>query len=51
MDAMVSRLDGLKAEVDENTSGFEALQAGVQRDKAATENLLAEGKSAQQVLT
>ena len=50
-DAMVSKLDDLKGQVDENISGFEALQDGVQRDKAATQNLLANGKSAQQVVT
>ncbi|XP_040002374.1 laminin subunit gamma-2 [Xiphias gladius] len=48
MDRMVSRLDGMKLVVDENISGFESLQDGVQRDKAATEDLLAKGKAAQQ---
>ncbi|XP_035025549.1 laminin subunit gamma-2 [Hippoglossus stenolepis] len=48
VDAMVSKLDDLKGQVDENISGFEALQDGVQRDKAATQNLLAKGRSAQQ---
>lgn len=51
MDRMVSRLDGMKLVVDENISGFESLQDGVQRDKAATEDLLAKGKAAQQVQT
>ncbi|XP_062259930.1 laminin subunit gamma-2 [Platichthys flesus] len=48
VDAMVSKLDDLKGQVDENVSGIEALQDGVQRDKAAAQNLLANGKSAQQ---
>ncbi|XP_040911632.1 laminin subunit gamma-2 [Toxotes jaculatrix] len=48
MDDMVSRLDGLKKVVDGNISGFEALQDGVQQDKATSENLLAKGKAAQQ---
>lgn len=50
MGGMVSRLDGVKAAVEENISGFEALQGGVQKNMAATENLLAKGKAAQQVL-
>lgn len=48
LDAMVTRLDGLKEAVDGSILGYEALQDSVQRDKAATENLLAKGKSAQQ---
>ncbi|XP_026230068.1 laminin subunit gamma-2 [Anabas testudineus] len=48
MGGMVSRLDGVKAAVEENISGFEALQGGVQKNMAATENLLAKGKAAQQ---
>uniref|UniRef100_A0A3Q1EC02 Laminin, gamma 2 n=1 Tax=Acanthochromis polyacanthus TaxID=80966 RepID=A0A3Q1EC02_9TELE len=47
MDAMVSRLDGLKKAVDDNISGFEDLQGDVQRNTAAAEDLLAEGKAAQ----
>ncbi|XP_071348331.1 laminin subunit gamma-2 [Trachinotus anak] len=48
MDAMVSRLDGMKSVVDENISGFQALQGGVQRDMAASRDLLFNGKAAQQ---
>ena len=51
MDAMVSRLNGMKEMVDDNISGFEVLQDGVDRDKFATEDLLAKGKAAQQVQT
>lgn len=49
-DAMLSRVDGMKEAVDESILGYEVLQDGVQRDKAATEDLLARGKAAQQVL-
>lgn len=49
-DTMLSKLGGLSGAVDENISGFRTLQDGVQRDKAATEDLLAKGKLAQQVL-
>ncbi|KAM7399987.1 hypothetical protein PAMA_004603 [Pampus argenteus] len=48
MDVMVTRLDGLKEAVDGTISGYEAMQDGVQRDKAAAEDLLAKGKAAQQ---
>ncbi|XP_028283140.1 laminin subunit gamma-2 [Parambassis ranga] len=48
VDAMVSRLDGVKEAVDENMSGLGTLQDDVQRDKAATEDLLQTGKAAQQ---
>ncbi|KAM7379867.1 hypothetical protein PAMP_005384 [Pampus punctatissimus] len=48
MDAMVTRLDGLKEAVNGSISGYEAMQDGVQRDKAAAEDLLAKGKAAQQ---
>ncbi|XP_029381415.1 laminin subunit gamma-2 isoform X1 [Echeneis naucrates] len=48
MDAMVSRFDSMKGLVDKNILGFEALQGGVQRDMAATGDLLAKGKAAQQ---
>ncbi|XP_078121302.1 laminin subunit gamma-2 [Sander vitreus] len=47
VDAMVSRLDDVKKSVDADISGIGALQDGVQRDKAATEELLAKGKTAQ----
>lgn len=47
-DTMLSKLGGLSGAVDENISGFRTLQDGVQRDKAATEDLLAKGKLAQQ---
>ncbi|XP_054870473.1 laminin subunit gamma-2 [Amphiprion ocellaris] len=50
MDAMVSRLDGLKKAVDDNISGFEDLQGDVQRNTAAAEDLLAKGKAAQKEL-
>ena len=50
VDAMVARLGGLTQAVDGDISGFEALQDGVQRDIAATGDLLAKGKVAQQVL-
>ncbi|XP_076600718.1 laminin subunit gamma-2 [Chaetodon auriga] len=48
VDAMVSRLGDLKEKVDRDIPGFEALQNGVQRDMAATQDLLAKGKAAQQ---
>ncbi|XP_060940860.1 laminin subunit gamma-2 [Limanda limanda] len=47
IDAMVSKLDDLKVQVDENVSGIEALQDDVQRDKDDAQNLLVDGKSAQ----
>lgn len=50
MDALASRLDDVKKAADEDISSLEALQDGVQRDKAATEDLLNKGKAAQQVL-
>ncbi|KAE8290467.1 Laminin subunit gamma-1 Precursor [Larimichthys crocea] len=40
VDAMVSRLGGLREAVDGDISGFEALQDGVQRDMAAARDLL-----------
>ncbi|KAJ4922437.1 hypothetical protein JOQ06_022933 [Pogonophryne albipinna] len=46
VDAMVSRLDDVKVEVDAHISGLDALQDTVQRDKTATEDLLAQGKAA-----
>ncbi|XP_008273912.1 laminin subunit gamma-2 [Stegastes partitus] len=46
-DAMVSRLDGVKKAVDDNISGFEDLQGNVQRNTAAAEDLLVDGKAAQ----
>uniref|UniRef100_A0A3B4ZY12 Laminin subunit gamma 2 n=1 Tax=Stegastes partitus TaxID=144197 RepID=A0A3B4ZY12_9TELE len=49
-DAMVSRLDGVKKAVDDNISGFEDLQGNVQRNTAAAEDLLVDGKAAQKVL-
>ncbi|TKS79273.1 Laminin subunit gamma-2 [Collichthys lucidus] len=48
VDAMVSRLGGLREEVDGDISGFEALQDGVQRDMAAARDLLTKGTAAQQ---
>ncbi|KAM6989831.1 laminin subunit gamma-2 [Tautogolabrus adspersus] len=45
VDAMVSRLGGLKKAVD--IPGLEALQDGVQQDKIAAGDLLAKGKTAQ----
>lgn len=50
MGGMVARLDGLKEAVEENISGFQKLQGGVQKDKVATQDLLAKGKAAQQVM-
>lgn len=50
VDAMVSRLGGLREAVDGDISGFEALQDGVQRDMAAARDLLTKGTAAQQVL-
>lgn len=50
MGGMVARLDGLKEAVEENISGFETLQSGVQKDKVVTQDLLAKGKAAQQVM-
>ncbi|KAM9349467.1 laminin subunit gamma-2 [Symphorus nematophorus] len=49
VDSMFFRLDRLKGAVDGDISGFEALQGGVQRDMAATKDLLAKGGDAQQV--
>lgn len=49
MDAMLSRLDGVKKAVDKNVEGIDALQDGVLRDKATSEDLLANGRAAQQV--
>ncbi|XP_070701477.1 laminin subunit gamma-2 [Pempheris klunzingeri] len=46
VDAMMSRLGALREAGD--VSAFEALQDGVQRDKAATLDLLGRGKTAQQ---
>jgi len=46
---MVSRLDDVKVEVDAHISGLDALQETVQRDKTATEDLLAQGKDAKKV--
>ncbi|TKS79276.1 Laminin subunit gamma-1 [Collichthys lucidus] len=48
VDVMVSRLGGLREEVDGDISGFEALQDGVQRDMAAARDLLTKGTAAQQ---
>ncbi|XP_074544216.1 laminin subunit gamma-2 [Halichoeres trimaculatus] len=45
VDAMVSRVDGLKGAVD--IPGLQALQDGVQGDKVATMDLLENGKTAQ----
>ncbi|XP_034743237.1 laminin subunit gamma-2 isoform X1 [Etheostoma cragini] len=47
VDAMVSKLEDVKKSVDADISGIAALQDAVQRDKAATEDLLAKGKTAQ----
>lgn len=47
---MVTRLDGLKEVVDGDILDVEALKNSVLRDKAATDDLLAMGKDAQQVL-
>lgn len=47
---MLSKSGGLRDAVDENISGFGTLQDGVRQDKAATGELLAKGKLAQQVL-
>ncbi|XP_034411425.1 LOW QUALITY PROTEIN: laminin subunit gamma-2 [Cyclopterus lumpus] len=47
VDAMVSRLDGVNQAVDGDISDLKALQDGVQRDKAATGDLLEMGKVAQ----
>ncbi|KAL3055765.1 hypothetical protein OYC64_018452 [Pagothenia borchgrevinki] len=46
VDAMVSRLDDVKVEVDAHISDLDALQDTVRRDKTATEDLLAQGKDA-----
>ncbi|XP_030608704.1 laminin subunit gamma-2 [Archocentrus centrarchus] len=48
MDAMLSRLDGVKKAVNENINGIDGLQDAVLRDKATAEDLLANGKAAQQ---
>nr|XP_057924701.1 laminin subunit gamma-2 isoform X2 [Doryrhamphus excisus] len=47
-DAMAAKLDFLREAVDENTADFEALQDEMYRDKVATQDLLAQGRSAQQ---
>lgn len=47
---MVSKMNGLKEAVEQNISGFEGLQEGVQRDKMAAGKLLAQGQAARQVL-
>lgn len=47
---MVSRVGDLQKTVDEDISGYLALQGGVQQDMAATQDLMAKGKAAQQVL-
>lgn len=46
--AMVSRVGDLQKTVDEDISGYLALQGGVQQDMAATQDLMAKGKAAQQ---
>ncbi|KAK9538314.1 hypothetical protein VZT92_003497 [Zoarces viviparus] len=48
VDAMVSRLGGVKKEVDKDISDLEVLQDGVLQDKGVTGELLARGKAAQQ---
>ncbi|XP_053186882.1 laminin subunit gamma-2 [Scomber japonicus] len=48
VDAMMTRLDGLKESVDQSIPEYEALQDSVQRDKTVAEDLLAKGKAAQQ---
>lgn len=47
---MRSRVDGVTEVMDENLAGIDALQHGILRDKAVAEDLLANGKAAQQVL-
>ncbi|KAL6103705.1 lamc1 [Pungitius sinensis] len=47
-DNMLTRLNDLKPTVDADISGLEALQDDVQRNKDLTEQLLTEGKDAQQ---
>lgn len=41
-------MDGLREQVLKNQTGYEALQKEIQEDRAATEDLLAKGKAAQQ---
>lgn len=48
-DAMRSRVDGVTEAMDENLAGIDALQQDILRDKAVAEDLLANGKAAQQV--
>ncbi|KAG7222915.1 hypothetical protein INR49_015981 [Caranx melampygus] len=48
VDAMVSRLDGMKGLVEKNIADFEVLQGSVQQDMAVTGDLLAKGQAAQQ---
>lgn len=43
-------MDGLSEAVDETMSSYAVLQDNVQKDKSATEDLVARGKAAQQVV-
>ncbi|XP_039858426.1 laminin subunit gamma-2 isoform X1 [Simochromis diagramma] len=47
-DAMRSRVNGVTEAMDENLAGIDALQQDILRDKAVAEDLLANGKAAQQ---
>ncbi|XP_054623821.1 laminin subunit gamma-2 [Dunckerocampus dactyliophorus] len=47
-DTMAAKLDFLREAVDGNTADFEVFQDDVHRDKVATQDLLAQGRSAQQ---
>ncbi|XP_061776624.1 laminin subunit gamma-2 [Nerophis ophidion] len=49
-DEMAAKLDFLREAADGNLAGFEALQDNIQRDKVATQDLLAQGRSTQQDL-
>lgn len=46
---MLAKLDGLRERVEKNLTAYQALQEDTQEDKAAVEDLLAQGKAAQQV--
>ncbi|CAB1326185.1 unnamed protein product [Coregonus sp. 'balchen'] len=48
IDSVAAKLDGLRERVEENLTGYQALQEDTQEDKAAVEDLLVQGKAAQQ---
>ncbi|XP_070974306.1 laminin subunit gamma-2 [Oncorhynchus clarkii lewisi] len=48
IDSVLAKLDGLRERVEKNLTAYQALQEDTQEDKAAVEDLLAQGKAAQQ---